>query len=242
MPHLPKWMADGLEHLLSSKYFDAEVTATTFINPEILQITFRADLLNMEFYPGWALMLRAGANDLRHYTMSSFNRESGLFEILFHIHGGGPGSDLAAGLKVGEKLKMALPSGPKMLVSGRDHHFFFGDETSLSFVLILVEEIKKNGGAYQGIMELRAQNSQVPDQLNMDLKTVLSTPDTPGLQAISYLQALKDKQDDLPEKYVFYLTGNVSSVQLFRKELKKLGVSSQNIRFQGYWVEGSIGL
>lgn len=40
----------------------------------------------------------------------------------------------------------------------------------------------------------------------------------------------------------FYLTGNVASVQEFRKTLKRMGVSSKNIMFQGYWAEGSFGL
>lgn len=242
MPYLPKWMADSLENLLPSKFFDAEVMATEFINQEILQITFRGNFINIEFYPGWAVMLRIGPNDLRHYTISYLSRETGLFKIIFHIHSSAPGCDFVSLLKVGESLKMAVPGGRKMFVSSRDKHFFFGDETSLSFTSILIEEIWKNCGSYHGIIELRVQNSEVPAKLNMIVKTVASTPDRPGRQAINYLKELKEKSNFSFEGYIFYLTGNVTSIHAFRGELKKLGINSQNIKFQGYWVEGSVGL
>lgn len=242
MPYVPKWIADTMESVLPSKYFDAHIIGSEYINPEILKIKFAANLHKIDFYPGQALVIRVGTNDFRHYTISSFNPEAGIFEIIFHIHGNAPGSNLAAQLKVGDKLKMAVPGGHKMYASEKEFHFFFGDETSLSFVLILIEEIQKNGRSYQGVLEMREQNSQVPDKLNIALKTMLSTPDTPGMQSINYLNELKKTPGFSFKEYIFYLTGNVMSVQMFRKELKKLGISSQNIKFQGYWLEGKKGL
>lgn len=242
MPHIPKWMADAIENLLPSKFFDTLVVNTTYVNPEILKITFSADLLPIAFQSGWAIVLRTGVNDLRHYTISAFDQETGLFDILFHMHGNGPSSTFVSQLTVGEKLKMAIPTGRKMFVPESDHHFFFGDETSLSFILIMIAEISRKEGTYQGVVELREQNRTVAEQLHLTTKTVLRTADSPGMHAISYLKELASRSDFPLEKYVFYLTGNVSSVQAFRKELKKIGVHSKNIKFQGYWVEGSIGM
>lgn len=242
MPHLPEGMIDTIEKLLSSKFFEAEVKSAVYINPEILQVTFAADFNQIDFHIGYAVMVRTGPKDLRHYTMSSFDRESGVFDILFHIHGDGPGSDLAIQLKIGEKLKMAVPGGKKMFVPESNYHFLFGDETSLSFIQIFITEIQKTGGIYDGVIELRTQNHEVPEKLNIKLQSVLRTPKTPAAQAISYLMELKTETDFPLEQCVFYLTGNVTSVHSFRKEIKKLGVSSKNIKFQGYWAEGSIGL
>lgn len=242
MPYVPKWIADTMESVLPSKYFDAEVISLEYITPEILKIKFAGNLNKIDFYPGQAVIIRAGMNDLRHYTISSFNSATGTFETIFHIHGNAPGSNLAVLLKIGEKLKIAVPGGKKMYMQEKDFHFFFGDETSLSFILIMIGEIQKNVGSYKGIIELRNLNSLVPYKLGMDVKTTLRTPDTPGIQAINYFNELKNKHDFALEKYVFYLTGNVNSVQAFRKELKKSGVSSQNIKFQGYWLEGKKGL
>lgn len=242
MPHLPEGMIDTIEKLLSSKFFEAEVKSVVYINPEILHISFAADLNQIDFHIGYAVMVRAGPKDLRHYTLSSFNRESGHFDILFHIHGDGPGSDLAVRLKIGEKLKMAVPGGKKMFVPESTNHFFFGDETSLSFIQIFIAEIQKTGSNYNGVIELRSQNLEVPERLNITLQSVLRTPKTPAAQAIAFLIELKTETDFPLEQCIFYLTGNVTSVHSLRKEIKKLGVSSKNIKFQGYWAEGSIGL
>lgn len=242
MPHLPKGMIDTIEKLLSFKFFEAEVKSAVYINPEILQVSFAADLHNIDFYIGSAVMVRTGSKDLRHYTISAFNRDTGLFEILFHIHGNGPGSDLAARLEIGEKLKLAVPGGKKMFVPESNHHFLFGDETSLSLIQIFIAEIQKTGALHDGVIELNAQNLEVPEKLDINLQSVLRTPKTPAAQAIAYLMELKTETDFPLEQCAFYLTGNVASVHAFRKEIKKLGVSSKNIKFQGYWAEGSIGL
>lgn len=138
---------------------------------------------------------------------------------------------------------MAVPGGRKMFVPDSSHHFFFGDETSLSFIQIFIEEVRRIGAQYRGIVELKTQNIDVLKQLNMDdIPAVETTPHSSASNAIAYFKRIKDNPDFDIRQYVFYLTGNVTSVHAFRSELRKLNVSSKNIKFQGYWVEGSIGL
>lgn len=242
MPHLPEWIVDTIENVLSSKFFDAEVVSKSFINPEIMKVTFKADLHNMMFHPGWAIMLRTGINDLRHYTISSFDRERGLFDIIFHIHGDAPGSNLASNMDIGDAFKMAVPGGKKMYIEGQMQHFFFGDETSLSVILILIDEIKKNNGSYCGILELRSQNIEIPFLMNINVEAVIHTPETPALHTVNKFRQLLNQSDFSFNNTVFYLTGNVASVQAFRKELKNIGVNPKKIKLQGYWAEGSVGL
>lgn len=231
-----------MESLLSSKFFEAEVVYFKYLSPEILQLTFRSDLHKMEFYPGWALMIRIGDNDLRHYTMSTFDPHRGLFDILFHIHGGGPGSNLAASLNIGDKIKMAVPGGPKMFDRNKQHHFFFGDETSLSFIQILIDEINRQSGSYIGIIELREENKNVLNEIGIKATAVLPSHESPGKQTIEQIIAMSNAKGFNLEKYIFYLTGNVNSLQALRKELKAMGVSSKNIKIQGYWKQGIAGL
>jgi len=242
MPHLPEWIVDTMENLLSSKFFDAEVVSASFLNQEIVKVTFKADLQSMPFYPGWPVMLRVGANDLRHYTFSSFDKQNGLFDIVFHVHGNAPGSDLVSKMKSGDHLKMAVPAGRKMYSPEHKNHFFFGDETSLSFMMILINDIIKNNGIYSGILELRPQNITISKLLQLNVDTVIHTPDNPAGEAIDKLKQLINKADFSFDSSVFYLTGNVSSVQAFRKELKRIGINPKNIKLQGYWAEGSVGL
>ncbi|MBB6502022.1 siderophore-interacting protein [Pedobacter cryoconitis] len=242
MPYIPKWIADSMENLLPSKFLNATVNSCVYINHEIKNIVFTADLKEIDFYPGSAVNFRVSANDFRHYTISAFDREAGTFEIIFHIHGNGPGSDLAEQLKVGDNIKITVPGGRKLYNKEKRHHFFFGDETSLSFYAALMREIKKNGQSCTGVLELLKQNIDVPLGLGFEIVTVLKTADCPGQSAISYLQSIDEKERDTILNSIFYLTGNVASVQGFRKVLKQLGISSKNIIFQGYWAEGSVGL
>lgn len=242
MPHLPKWIVDSMENLMSSKFFDAEVVSVSSINQEIVKITFKADLQNMDFFPGWPFMSRVGSNDLRHYTASSFDKETGLFDIIFHLHGNGPGSNLAADIQTGDVIRMGVPAGKKLYVPESKHHFFFGDETSISFMTILINNIRLNNGIYKGALELNPQNLDLKNVLYLDVERVIRTPESPAKHAIDYLQQISNTTDFPLEETIFYLTGNVASIQAFRKELKKMGFNSKNIKLQGYWTEGSVGL
>lgn len=242
MPNVPKWVADQMENLLSSKYLDVEVTETIMYSPEIKKIIFRAELNHIDFYPGSSMVFRASDRELRHYTPSAFDRERGLFEILFHIHGNGPGSKLADRLLPGERLKVSAPGGKKLYEKDKTFHFFFGDETSLSFYVALLREINKNKQWARGIFELNEVNRNIAEERGYDVKTVLKTPEEPAKEALIVLEAWITAKPELFKQSVFYLTGNVASVQKFRSVLKKYGVSSKNLKLQGYWAEGSVGL
>ncbi|MBB5620292.1 NADPH-dependent ferric siderophore reductase [Pedobacter cryoconitis] len=240
MPYIPKWIADSMESLLPSKFMNASVDSSVYISPEIKNIVFTANLKEVDFYPGAAVNFRISPNDFRHYTISSFDREAGTFEIIFHIHGNGPGSDLASQLKAGDHLKITVPGGRKLYHKEKERHFFFGDETSLSLYVALMQEMEKTGQSCTGVLELSEQNMEVPALLGFEAMVVLKIADHPAQQAISYLQSIAEQDTVLNS--AFYLTGNVASVQEFRKTLKRMGVSSKNIMFQGYWAEGSAGL
>jgi NADPH-dependent ferric siderophore reductase len=242
MPNVPKWIANQMENLLSSKYIDIEVTETIRYSSEIKKITFRAELSQVDFYPGSSIIFRASDTELRHYTPSTFDREAGMFEIIFHIHGHGPGSTLADRLVSGDHLKVSEPGGRKLYDKDKTSHFVFGDETSLSFYDALLTEADKNNQRVRGILELNNINRNVPKDLGYDINTVLKTPDEPAREAIMFVETSILADPGLFKESVFYLTGNVPSVQKFRTVLKKHGINSKNIKLQGYWAEGSVGL
>jgi NADPH-dependent ferric siderophore reductase len=242
MPNVPKWVANQMEYLLSSKYLDLVVAEAINYSPEVKKITFHGELGHVDFFPGSSMVFRTSDTELRHYTPTAFNRERGTFEILFHIHGNGPGSRLADRLLPGDRLKVSVPGGRKLYDKDKAMHFFFGDETSLSFYDALTREIHTNHQSVMGVFELNEINRHVAEDLGYDVKTVQRTPQDPARGAIALLESYITTIPGLFKEAAFYLTGNVASVQKFRIVLKKLGISSRNIKLQGYWAEGSVGL
>jgi NADPH-dependent ferric siderophore reductase len=242
MPNVPKWIADQMENLLSSKYLDVEVIETIKYSEELKKIIFSADLQNIDCHPGSSMIFRASDRELRHYTPYNFAKAAGSFEVMFHLHGKGPGSALAARMLPGDRLKISAPGGKKLYEPKGDYHYFFGDETSLSFYFALMEEIHRNSQVCRGVLELNEGNLNVPEDLGCDIRTVLRSPENPASTAIAVLEADLAAIPRILRQAVFYLTGNVASVQAFRKVLRSLGVASRNIKLQGYWAEGSVGL
>ncbi|WPV66253.1 siderophore-interacting protein [Chitinophaga sp. LS1] len=230
MPNVPKWVADQMENLLPSKFMNIEVGDISQYSREIKVITFHTDLSKIDCFPGSAINFRVSDTEIRHYTPVDFNKTNGTFDIYFHIHGNGPGSHLADQLTPGDHLKVSVPGGRKIYDPGKHTHFFFGDETSLGFYISLLGEINKNNGKAFGIFELNEPDLPTP----YNIRIVPKTPDAALAELDKYINEYREA--------IFYLTGNVASVQQFRTALKKHDVSSRNIKLQGYWAEGSVGL
>ncbi|MEM6265765.1 MAG: oxidoreductase, partial [Bacteroidota bacterium] len=99
MPSLPKWLANTTEKLLKDQFHPVEVTGAALIAPELKRVTFSGNLSKTQFQPGQVIEFRINETDFRHYTPSVFDIEKGICEVLFYLHGKGPGSSWAANLK-----------------------------------------------------------------------------------------------------------------------------------------------
>lgn len=232
MPNVPKWMADQMELLLPSKFMDIEVGAITTYSTDFKKITFLSDLSKVDAFPGSSINFRVSPTAIRHYTPVDFDKEKGCFDVYFHLHGRGPGSLLADQLQAGDRLKVSVPGGRKLYDQSKQDHFFFGDETSFGLYLSLLREIRKNKGRAFGIFELDEANRYIAE--DDDLEVVPKNPDA-ALAALS--RHIADYR-----AAIFYLTGNAAAAQRFRAELKKSEIPSKQIKLQGYWAEGSVGL
>lgn len=242
MPRVPKWIGDAMESLLASKHLSVIVSSAVNLSKEIRMVSLTGDFTRTEFYPGNAVAFRVSDIDFRNYTLCSFDRENGNAEILFHLHGNGPGSSFAANLKPGDQLRMVTPRGHKMFNRSKAHHFFFGDETGLSLFSLLAREITSSGQQYTGIIEMSEENIGVTAQLGMTVHPVLKTMGNPGMNAVACLSQIKDNYPEIFNEGIFYLTGNVVSIQRFREALKEYGVLPKNIKAQAYWAQDRVGL
>jgi NADPH-dependent ferric siderophore reductase len=219
MPRMPKWMGDAVESLMASKFLTVTVTQVEYLSPEVKKVCFTGDLSRADFEAGYAVTFRVSALDHRDYSPVVFTKDT--CEIIFHIHGNGPGSAFADSLQVGDTTKMVIPRGRKLYREGVEN-FFFGDESSIGTLKAIMQEVPCTG-----ILELDEANFSVPEKLGIQMDVVRKG---------SYSFTLSN------EKTVYVLTGNGESIQSFRKLLKEKGVSSSQIITKAYWVPGKKGL
>lgn len=241
MPQIPKWIGDTMETVLSSKIPLVTVTQIKYIHPQLKFIRFEGNFDNIGFRAGQAVAIRVDDRNYRNYTPSFFNKEKGICDILFHLHGNGPGSAMADRLSVGDTLRMSTPRGKNLYRPDHDYHFFFGDETTLGLFCSLKDLINEQGKNYIGVLELDDVMKDAPGSLDLMVDTVDRTS-SHGDNAVRYLNELDGGLWDLWQHGMFYLMGNATSIQHVRKALKLRGISSSHIITQPYWAEGKIGL
>jgi NADPH-dependent ferric siderophore reductase len=241
MPKMPKWVADAMESLVSNRFLKVAVSDCVYIHPSLKKITFSGDLRNIKFKTGQAVIFRVDDTNFRNYTPCVWDSASGRFEIIFHLHGRGPGSNYISGLQVNDTLLISPPRGFDFYKKKYNHHFFFGDETSIGFFKSLEQEIEGNGQQYTGILELNS-DAALPDAFPGSRVKIVKASTTKAEQAILFLQSIPEARWELCKTGMFYLMGNARSIQAFRKALKEKGISSKQILTQPYWAEGKIGL
>lgn len=234
---LPKWAAD-LTEKAGSIMTDMKVLETVYVSPNIKKIQFLGDLSRMNFQIGYASVIRVSDTEFRNYSVSYHNVHEGILDIIFHIHGNGVGSRYIDALKPEDELRISIPRGKKMYNGTIQRQFIFGDETSLGLACSILPILQENKHQYQFYFELDDENHNVPELLGLENYTVFSKKNTfRNQQWISELPIFSTDEWDNAN---FILTGNVKSVQTFRKTLKER--SGGNIYSQGYWLEGKKGL
>lgn len=254
MPTVPKWMGDAFESILSGSLLYVTVTETIMISPTVKRVRFQGNFSKVDFVPGHAVAFRVSDRDHRNYTPSFFDSKLGVCEILFHLHGNGPGSEFAGNMAVGDQMKMVPPRGRKLYTGkqatgayggeaapGPATHFFFGDETSLGVFALFAQEMVAHGERYTGIMELDEANKSACEKLGLAVHTVHKSALAPGRDASALLLSLLSEPGLLANNCCFYLIGNGHAIQAFRKTLKSLPVSPA-FKTQTYWMEGKKGL
>jgi NADPH-dependent ferric siderophore reductase len=241
MPSVPKWVANAMENVFSNQVRKVIVTEIKYLSPYILKLTFSGDLINTTFKAGQAIAIRVSDTDFRNYTPSCWDSENGAFQVIFHLHGNGPGSRYISRLKLGDTVTIVLPRGFDLYKKEHKYHFFFGDETTIGLFESLRLIIDNNNQEYIGILELNHDTLACNIQTNFGLELVPSSVEK-AQNAISCLEKLPEQVWKLWKEGAFYLMGNGRSIQRFRNALKEKGVNIRNIKTQPYWVEGKSGL
>ena len=228
-------MNDAMESLLASKFLEVQVVAVSYPAPHVKSVRFEAQCSCMDFYIGYAVAFRVTALDYRNYTPAMVDDD--VFDIVFHLHGKGPGSLFASRLQVGDSVKMLMPRGKKMYRPA-PAQFVFGDETSLGLCRAIMQEARQRQQAFTGVLEVDDGNRAAVEKLQLPLHHI-AKDDAAALDRWldAYFAA-----GAVPAAGMYYLTGNARSIQTCRRLLKERGVSSGQVFTQPYWVQGKRGL
>jgi len=237
MPSAPKWLFDVVERL-SAKLPPMEVSHIESLSPSIKRIRFKGDFTHLDFQEGYCIDFRVTDTDVRRYTLSLLDKENGVLELIVHLHGEGPGRRFMDALNVGEQVNVVQPRGHKYYNTMVAKYVIFGDETSLALACSFNEAFQQNLHDYCFIFELDDENTNVPERLGLKNCTVF--PKIGLFQDANWIGDLPQLQSADWQGAHFILTGNVLSVQTFRKVLK--GFDSGKVHTQGYWLKGKKGL
>ncbi|MEM6995397.1 MAG: siderophore-interacting protein [Myxococcota bacterium] len=161
MPELPGLLADLLEPRFAR---EARVVAIEELTGRFRRVRFAGEALRgVAFRPGQEIEFRVTRTAFRHYTPAAFDPVDGTVDVVFFVHGLGPGSAWSSALTVGQPVRVLGPGGRFGLRDAR-RHIFVGDETTLGLFTALQE-----GSSVDGTIEVGADESAVISELGLAL-------------------------------------------------------------------------
>jgi NADPH-dependent ferric siderophore reductase len=238
MPSAPKWLFDFIDRYLLADRSLMVVSATKMLSPSVKQISFKGDFKKLAFKVGYYMDFRVADTEVRRYTISHIDLKNGTIDFVAHIHGDAPGSQLMNRFKPGDIFTINTPRGNKYYDEAVEKYVIFGDETSLALACSFLPILLKNKHTFQFYFELADENKDVPALLNLKNYTVF--PKNELFRDETSLSNLPIFQTNDWQHATFVLTGNATSVQTFRKVIKKN--TSAKVITHGYWLEGKRGL
>lgn len=240
MPSLPKWINDTLENVMSSKFRECTVIHTESVSKDLRLIRFASNLEDVSFEPAYAIGIRVNERDYRNYSPFNFNKNTGTFDVIFHLHNvDAVGSGFVNSLSIGDKIKVLMPRGKRFFEPNAEIHFSIGDETSLGSSLGIKEAAEEIGGSFVCLHEL--EDSSALKKLELYGYHASKNDIQNIMEALNdFLK--EEKKAVYNNETIFYLTGNGNTMSVIRKFLKAKGVDSKCIRSQAYWMEGKRGL
>lgn len=239
MPSVPAFVADFAETRFGTP---ARVSEIETIAPALRRVRFRSDELAKRHRDGkfgagvWTVECRVARKEMRHYTACTWDFASGSFDVLFFLHGDGPGRSFAEDLRVGDDVRLLGP-GSRTNVEGA-HHVVIGDETSLGNARAVVESAPKDSHV-NGVIACSATTESFVHAVGLSLEPLVGgTQGRLTERVIAWLG-----QTQLQPDAVYYLTGNRDLVTAVGKHLLHgMGVGRRSIHLRAHWVAGKRGL
>lgn len=110
------------------------------------------------------------------------------------------------------------------------HHFFAGDESTVELFNALKEIALKNDHEYFGILELHPEYEAVLSMLKLLIDSVPELPESPGYNAIQWMEDMHPNCWMAWKNATFYLSGGTTLISRFRQYLVQRNVPAEQIR------------
>ncbi|GIH23374.1 hypothetical protein Aph01nite_16840 [Acrocarpospora phusangensis] len=234
MPTVPALIADPMTRWMGRRAVAATVAA---ISPGLVRVRFEGeDLKGRNWLPGCEIEFRVGRRDLRHYTTAAFDDDAGWIEVLFQLHGGGPGSTWARGLTPGDEV-LVLGPGTKPWLRKGTSHFMAGDASALGLFEALTAGLG-TGARAVGAVEVPPADVAAARELVPRLH-VVAARDRPGEALVGWVAEMEGERPD-----VAYLAGHARTIQAVRGLLcaERVGMRRRDVVTKPYWADGKRGL
>ncbi|MDC3954171.1 siderophore-interacting protein [Polyangium jinanense] len=232
MPEMPAFLANVLEPRFGRR---AEVTGVADLAPKLRKVRFEGEALRgVTFKAGHEVEFRVSDRAFRHYTPSAFDARAGAMEVVFFLHGQGPGSHWAANLRRGQTTNVLGPGG-NFVLRDASKHVLLGDETALGLFACFARAAP---GQCIGAVEVARGGGGWPELLGLDLSAAERT----GERGDALLQWLEANEPAQSADVCFYLAGHTGSLVRIREWLLQRGFSRRSIRTKAYWADGKRGL
>ncbi|WIX98236.1 siderophore-interacting protein [Amycolatopsis mongoliensis] len=183
-----------------------------------------------------------GTWEIRSYTPLAFDPGTGTADILWYVHGNGPGSGWGDSAEVGTPCRLLGPRRALSLRKPQRPLVFFGDETSFSTAVALRETSSGH----------------------RDVRFVFEVDSVEGARTVVERFGIGDSAELIPreeddrhldevEREVLdayrstaaangVLTGKASSIQRLYRALRVAGVPGRQVTNVPYWAPGKKGL
>lgn len=234
MPELPRVLADIFTAPFNRPI---QVAKVVDLDEKLRRVHFRgSSLKGLSFRPGQEIEFRVSDTSFRHYTPASLDPEKETLEVIFFLHGLGPGSAWAKSLQQDQTVNLLGPGGKFCLRPG-GRHLFLGDESTLGLFQALQHAAKDK---ITGILETDASQKHWPNLLGLrSLKSVQRGAEH-GQALLAWVEQHFASQHHDDSQY--YIVGHAQSVVSLRRALKAKGCKRSQIHTKIYWASGKRGL
>lgn len=238
MPRIPKWIGDTMELAFKSQIHPVKVSEIELLDEKLKRIRFTSERLKqLQWLPGQEIEFRVSDQDYRHYTPCNWNIEEGYTDVIFYLHGQGPGSDWAEKRQPGDQLKMIGPGGKFTLIPAARQYVFLGDETTIGLFLAMQQAIGSDA-VITGVIESEPFAMKWPAMCGLTLAVCERISDFRGKAIWQWVS----QHVVWDEHTVFYISGHAGSIQLLKKELLAKGIHHAQVKTKPYWATGKKGL